>query len=210
MSSVSEIMSLVASLSIDDKLQLNHELSASMLTPKKAGKAKASKPSSRKGKAAAPGTMAWTAFVEHCKNTMPERFAPPNLPKDRLIIAKAIRLEDPTAYDTFRDKFIADAASASASANASATASAVTSDDEVDAVVAAVTEAVAEADATATATASSAPPAVAVAEKPKPTEEEKAAKKAKAAEKKAAAAAKKATASTAFAEAKAAIESTPM
>ena len=208
MSSVSEIMSLVASLSIDDKLQLNHELSASMLTPKKAGKAKASKPSSRKGKAAAPGTMAWTAFVEHCKNTMPERFAPPNLPKDRLIIAKAIRLEDPTAYDTFRDKFIADAASASASANASATASAVTSDDEVDAVVAAVTEAVAEADATATA--SSAPPAVAVAEKPKPTEEEKAAKKAKAAEKKAAAAAKKATASTAFAEAKAAIESTPM
>ena len=204
MSSVSEIMSLVASLSIDDKLQLNHELSASMLTPKKAGKAKASKPSSRKGKAAAPGTMAWTAFVEHCKNTMPERFAPPNLPKDRLIIAKAIRLEDPTAYDTFRDKFIADAATASANT------SAVTSDDEVDAVVAAVTEAVAEADATATATASSAPPAVAVAEKPKPTEEEKAAKKAKAAEKKAAAAAKKATASTAFAEAKAAIESTPM
>ena len=200
MSSVSEIMSLVASLSIDDKLQLNHELSASMLTPKKAGKAKASKPSSRKGKAAAPGTMAWTAFVEHCKNTMPERFAPPNLPKDRLIIAKAIRLEDPTAYDTFRDKFIADAASASANT------SAVTSDDEVDAVVAAVTEAVAEADATAPPL----PVAAAAAEKPKPTEEEKAAKKAKAAEKKAAAAAKKATASTAFAEAKAAIESTPM
>ena len=108
MSSVSEIMSLVASLSIDDKLQLNHELSASMLTPKKAGKAKASKPSSRKGKGAAPGTMAWTAFVAHVQKTMPERFASPNLPKDRLIIAGAIRLEDPTAYEAFRTQFIAD------------------------------------------------------------------------------------------------------
>jgi len=126
MPSLSEIMSLVATLSLDDKLQLNHELSASMLTPtkaskaSKASKAKESKPSSRKGKPAAPGTMAWTAFVAHVQGTMPERFASPNLPKDRLIIAGAIRLEDPEAYAAFCTQFIAEmpaAASAAAAAD---------------------------------------------------------------------------------------------
>jgi hypothetical protein len=36
---------------------------------------------------------------------MPERFAPPALPKDRLIIAGAIRLENPAAYATFCEEF---------------------------------------------------------------------------------------------------------
>jgi hypothetical protein len=36
---------------------------------------------------------------------MPERFAPPALPKERLVIAGAIRLEDPAAYEAFCAKF---------------------------------------------------------------------------------------------------------
>jgi len=66
------------------------------------------KTSSRKGKPAAPGTKAWSAFVEHCRVTMPERFAPPALPKDRMVIAKAIKLDNPEAYKAFAAKYIAE------------------------------------------------------------------------------------------------------
>ena len=94
-------MSLVSALSPSEKLQLNVALSASMI--EKA-------PSSRKGKPASMGIRAWTAFVAHVQATMPERFAPPALPKERLVIAGAIRLEDPAAYEAFCAKFKADAA----------------------------------------------------------------------------------------------------
>jgi hypothetical protein len=93
-------MSLVTALSPSEKLQLNVALSTSMI--EKA-------PSSRKGKPASMGIRAWTAFVAHVQATMPERFAPPALPKERLVIAGAIRLEDPAAYEAFCAKFKADA-----------------------------------------------------------------------------------------------------
>ena len=100
MSTIESIMSLVSALSPSEKLQLNVALSASMI--EKA-------PSSRKGKPASMGIRAWTAFVAHVQATMPERFAPPALPKERLVIARAIRLEDPAAYEAFCAKFKADA-----------------------------------------------------------------------------------------------------
>jgi hypothetical protein len=108
MSSIASIMSLVAALSLTDKLQLNAQLAAQMAggaMPESAAVSK--KPSARKGKPAAPGTKAWSAFIEHCRATMPERFASAP-PKDRMIIAKAIKDEDPEAYKAFAAKYIAE------------------------------------------------------------------------------------------------------
>ena len=112
MSSIASIMSLVAALSLTDKLQLNAQLAAQMAGAEGLGasvtQASASKkPSARKGKPAAPGTKAWSAFIEHCRATMPERFASAP-PKDRMIIAKAIKDEDPEAYKAFAAKYIAE------------------------------------------------------------------------------------------------------
>jgi hypothetical protein len=104
MSTIASIMALVSSLTPSEKLQLNTELAATMAGGKIAPAAK----TSRKGKPAAPGTMAWSAFIEHAKTTMPERFAPPALPKDRMAIAKAIKAEDPEAYKAFCAKYVAE------------------------------------------------------------------------------------------------------
>jgi len=94
--SIASIMVLVSALSPAEKLQLNVQLSASMVEKTK---------STRKGKPASLGTRAWTAFVAHVQETMPERFAPPALPKERLTIAGAIRLENPAGYAEFCAKF---------------------------------------------------------------------------------------------------------
>jgi hypothetical protein len=101
-------MSLVAALSLSDKLQLNSQLAAQMAGgPIPEAAAVTKKTSARKGKPAAPGTKAWSAFIEHCRATMPERFASAP-PKDRMIIAKAIKDEDPEAYKAFAAKYIAE------------------------------------------------------------------------------------------------------
>jgi len=95
MSTIEQIMSLVATLSQNDKIKLNVELASSLLSPKKA----------KKTRKASQGIRAWTAFVAHVQKTMPEKFAPPALPKDRLQIAGEIRLSDPAAYAAFCEKF---------------------------------------------------------------------------------------------------------
>jgi len=97
-------MTQIQSLSAADKLLLNQQLASCMVGQTTSVAAK----SSRKGKPAAAGTLAWTAFVAHVVKSMPERFAPPALPKERLSIAGAIRLENPEAYKTFCEKWIAD------------------------------------------------------------------------------------------------------
>lgn len=97
MSSIEQIMTLVSKMSSAEKLTLNAQIAASMAGEKPK--------SSRKGKPASLGIRAWTAFVAHAQKTMPERFAAPALPKDRLIIAGAIRLENPAAYATFCEDF---------------------------------------------------------------------------------------------------------
>ena len=123
MSSIASLMTLVNALSLDDKLQLNAQLAALMAgapLPAAMAAKDSAKTSSRKGKPAAPGTKAWPAFVEHCRTTMPERFAPPALPKDRMVIAKAIKDEDPEAYKAFADKYIAEHPASEAASVASA------------------------------------------------------------------------------------------
>lgn len=126
--SITAIMSQIQSLSAADKLLLNQQLATSML-PSKASPAKSS---SRKGKPAAAGTLAWTAYVAHVQKTMPERFAPPALPKERLSIAGAIRLENPEDYKSFCEKFIAEMpareSDSESVAESVATAPSVTSD----------------------------------------------------------------------------------
>ena len=109
--SIAKIMLLVEKLSAAEKLQLNEQLAASMVGQTSSAPTKVS---SRKGKPAAGGTLAWSAFIAHAKETMPERFAPPALPKDRMAIAKAIKEENPDAYTAFCKKFLAERASASA------------------------------------------------------------------------------------------------
>jgi hypothetical protein len=118
MSSIASIMSMVDALSLNEKLQLNAQLAALMVgaeadsvleaSASAAPVAKATKkPSARAGKPAAPGTKAWSAFIEHCRSTMPDRFASAP-PKDRMVIAKAIKDEDPEAYKAFAAKYIAE------------------------------------------------------------------------------------------------------
>ena len=113
--SIATIMTQIQSLSASDKLLLNQQLASCMVgqtsAPAKSsrkGKPAAPAKSSRKGKPAAARTLAWTAFVTHVVKSMPERFAPPALPTERLSIAGAIRLENPEAYKAFCDKFVAD------------------------------------------------------------------------------------------------------
>jgi hypothetical protein len=104
MSSIAEIMSLVSALSLNDKLQLNAQLATAM-APSAGKTSEVKTKSSRAGKPASLGIRAWGAFVKHAQETMPERFAPPALPKERLVIAGAIRLENPAAYEAFCAKF---------------------------------------------------------------------------------------------------------
>lgn len=126
--SITAIMSQIQSLSAADKLLLNQQLATSMLPAAKAS----AKSSSRKGKPAAAGTLAWTAYVAHVQKTMPERFAPPAQPKERLSIAGAIRLENPEDYKSFCEKFIAEMpardSDSESVAESVATAPSVTSD----------------------------------------------------------------------------------
>jgi len=96
---IEQIMSLVSKLSAQDKLLLNVEVAKSIANVTE-------KTSSRKGKPAAAGTLAWIAFLAHVQKTMPERFAAPALPKDRMTIAKAIKDEDLPAYEAFCKNFV--------------------------------------------------------------------------------------------------------
>ena len=114
--SIAKIMLLVEKLSASEKLQLNEQLAASMVGQTSSVPAK----SSRKGKPAPAGTKAWTAFIAHAKETMPERFAPPALPKDRMAIAKAIKEENPEAYKAFCEKFLAEHSASDVEADAPA------------------------------------------------------------------------------------------
>lgn len=114
--SIAKIMLLVEKLSASEKLQLNEQLAASMVGQTSSAPAKSSKasrngnPSVLKGK-----PSAWMAFISHAKETMPERFAPPALPKDRAAIAKAIKVENPEAYKAFCEKFHAENPASAAS-----------------------------------------------------------------------------------------------
>jgi hypothetical protein len=185
MSSIAEIMSLVSALSLNDKLQLNAQLATAM-APSAGKTSEVKTKSSRAGKPASLGTRAWGAFVKHAQETMPERFAPPALPKERLVIAGAIRLENPAAYEAFCAKFKeAEAASAPASDSESApeAPAAPAPAPEAEAEAAPEAEASAPAPEVASASESESAPEKASAKPRKPraklTDEQKAIMKAK-------------------------------
>lgn len=126
MSSLESILSALAALSFADKLRLNEELATALRKEGKSGavgkalkKEKKAKDPDAAPRKTAVGTMAWIAFVKHCKTTLPERFEECSKEPERLQVAKAIRAEDEDAYKEFCDKFKEEAASAAASEDGS-------------------------------------------------------------------------------------------
>ena len=124
MSSLSyeSILEALAALSFADKLLLNEELATALRKEGKSGavgkalkKEKKAKDPSAAPRKTAVGTMAWIAFVKHCKTTLPERFTECAKEPERLQVAKAIRAEDEAAYKEFCEKFKEEHASAAGS-----------------------------------------------------------------------------------------------
>jgi len=117
------LSAMIASLSLNDKVTLNQLLATSIAqemgiasgsisisagNPVKAGPGRPKKekdPNAPKRKAA-PGVLAWNAFVKHCKKTEPQLFEGVNLEKDRLAICGGIKLRDTAAYEKFAADFI--------------------------------------------------------------------------------------------------------
>jgi hypothetical protein len=112
--SYEQALSLIGEMPFADKLRFNTDLATLLRKEGKSGavgkaakKEKKSKDPSNK-RTAAPGTLAWIAFVKHCKDTMSERFTECTLEKERLAVAKAIKSEDKDVYDAFVVKFKSD------------------------------------------------------------------------------------------------------
>ena len=141
--SYDQALSLFATLSFTDKLSF---LADATVAVKKEGKSgslgKAAKKEKKEKDPDAPkrampaGTLAWLAFVAHCKTTMPERFEGVSQVSKKLTICKDIRGEDEEAYKKFADDFMA-----KASSPASVKTSPVTSPSAVKKVVATKTPA---------------------------------------------------------------------
>jgi len=119
-SAIEQINTLLASLSFAEKLTLNEQIAGALrkegggLKPVAAKGGKKSKKSAKntdagsesEGEAkpkrkAAAGTLAWTAFVKHIKETQPEAFESVSKESDKLRIVKGIRSENMAAYDSF-------------------------------------------------------------------------------------------------------------
>ena len=129
---MSELISQVADLSLADKLALIDSVVASIRKEggiagkKKATKEKAASDGAPKPKRkAALGTLAWTAYVKHCKTTMPDSFEGLTKESDKLVIVKGIRAEDPEGYTAFTEAWklehaeVSDASSVSEAEKAS-------------------------------------------------------------------------------------------
>jgi hypothetical protein len=119
-SAIEQINTLLASLSFSEKLTLNEQIAGALrkegggVKPVAAKGGKKSKKSAKntdagsesEGEAkpkrkAAAGTLAWTAFVKHIKETQPEAFESVSKESDKLRIVKGIRSENMAAYDSF-------------------------------------------------------------------------------------------------------------
>jgi len=128
-STMDQITALLGELSFAEKLTINEQLATSIR--KEGGKGKVTKSKKVKDddekpkRKAALGTLAWTAYVKHIKETQPEAFEGLKKEAEKLVIVKGIRAEDPEGYKTFTDEWKAakkeesDAETASASETAS-------------------------------------------------------------------------------------------
>jgi len=109
--SFDDALALFDGLSPTDQLRFNFEVASRLKKGGKTGKTKSKTSSSdaageKPKRKAAPGTLAWMAFVKHCKTTMPDRFEDCTKEPERLTICKAIRSEDSAAYDAFTKDFV--------------------------------------------------------------------------------------------------------
>ena len=119
-SAIEQINTLLASLSFAEKLTLIEQMAGQVrkegggVKPAAAKGGKKSKKGSKNGDAgsdsegeakpkrkAAAGTLAWTAFVKHIKETQPKAFESVSKEADKLRIVKGIRAENMAAYDSF-------------------------------------------------------------------------------------------------------------
>jgi len=125
---VEQIVALMAEMTFAEKLALNERLAISLR--KEGGAAAPGKKRGRKPKdsaeesaedkpkkKAAPGVMAWTAFVKKMKDEQPELFEGLTKESDKLGVIKEWRKEDAAheeAYKTFSAEFVAQHAAAAA------------------------------------------------------------------------------------------------
>jgi hypothetical protein len=119
-SAIQQINTLLASLSFAEKLTLIEQMAGEVrkegggVKPAATKGGKRSKKGSKSGDAgsdseaeakpkrkAAAGTLAWTAFVKHIKETQPAAFEGVTKESDKLRVIKGIRSEDMVAYDSF-------------------------------------------------------------------------------------------------------------
>jgi len=129
---VEQIVALMAEMTFAEKLALNERLAISLR--KEGGAAAPGKKRGRKPKdsaeesaedkpkkKAAPGVMAWTAFVKKMKDEQPELFEGLTKEADKLGVIKEWRKEataNEEAYKTFSAEFVAQHAAAAAASEA--------------------------------------------------------------------------------------------
>ena len=128
-SAIEQINTLLDSLSFAEKLTLNEQIAGALrkegggVKPaakggkrSKKGSKNADAGSDSEGEAkpkrkAAAGTLAWTAFVKHIKETQPSAFVGVSKESDKLTVVKGIRAENMAAYDSFvaewKEKYVA-------------------------------------------------------------------------------------------------------
>lgn len=127
---VEQIVALMAEMTFAEKLALNERLAISLR--KEGGAAAPGKKRGRKPKdsadesaedkpkrKAAPGVLAWTAFVKKMKDEQPELFDGLTKEADKLSVIKEWRKEDSAheeAYKTFAAEFVAQHAATAAEA----------------------------------------------------------------------------------------------
>jgi hypothetical protein len=116
-SAIEQINTLLASLSFAEKLTLNEQIAGALrkegggVKPVATKAGKKSKKDAEAGsdtdaetkpkRKAAVGTLAWTAFVKHIKETRPEAFADVKKESDKLTVVKGIRADNMPAYESF-------------------------------------------------------------------------------------------------------------
>ena len=192
MTSYEQALGLITDMPFSEKLRLNSDIAALLKKEGKSGavgkaakkERKAKDPDAPKREAAA-GTLAWIAFVKHCKETMAERFTEVSKESEKLTICKAIRAEDGAAYDAFvknfKEEYKPTVASASADAESEAEPESEAAESESEAAPAPkdmtpaekMAKAKAIMAATAAAKTKAAPAPKAAAAEPKPKKEVK-------------------------------------
>jgi hypothetical protein len=132
-SAIEQINTFLSSLSFAEKLTLIEQIAGDLrkegggLKPAAAKGGKKAKKGSKNADAgsdseaeakpkrkAAPGILAWQAFVKHIKDTRPDAFGDIKKEADKLTVVKGIRAENMAAYDTFVAEWKATHAASSA------------------------------------------------------------------------------------------------